>query len=41
MQAYAPIAAHASVLFFCVAEMANIDPMYQVLPGSFDPGPVQ
>jgi dynein heavy chain len=26
---YKPIAAHASVLFFCIAELANIDPMYQ------------
>ncbi|KAJ9518808.1 hypothetical protein QJQ45_026081, partial [Haematococcus lacustris] len=28
-QAYAPIAAHASTLFFCVAELASLDPMYQ------------
>lgn len=26
---YQPIARHASTLFFCVAELANIDPMYQ------------
>jgi hypothetical protein len=26
---YQPIAHHASVLFFCVAELAAIDPMYQ------------
>jgi dynein heavy chain len=29
VQGYAPIAAHVSVLFFCVVELANIDPMYQ------------
>jgi dynein heavy chain len=26
---YRPVAAHATVLFFCVSEMANIDSMYQ------------
>lgn len=26
--AYQPIAKHASVLYFCVAELLNIDPMY-------------
>jgi dynein heavy chain len=26
---YKPIAAHASVMFFCIAELANIEPMYQ------------
>ena len=26
---YASIAAHASVMFFCIAELANIEPMYQ------------
>ena len=26
---YKPVAFHASILFFCVADMANIDPMYQ------------
>ena len=26
---YQPIARHARVLFFCVADMAGIDPMYQ------------
>lgn len=26
---YQPVAAHTSVLFFCVADMAAIDPMYQ------------
>jgi len=26
---YAPISVHVSILFFCVAELANIDPMYQ------------
>ena len=29
LQAYQPIAAHATVLFFVVTELANIDPMYQ------------
>ena len=26
---YKPIAAHSSVMFFCIAELANIEPMYQ------------
>lgn len=26
---YQPIARHAATLFFCVAELAAIDPMYQ------------
>lgn len=26
---YAPIAAHSSMLFFCIADLANIEPMYQ------------
>ena len=26
---YKPVAFHSTVLFFCVADMANIDPMYQ------------
>ena len=26
---YKPIAAHSTVLFFCIADLANIDPMYQ------------
>jgi dynein heavy chain len=26
---YTPIATHASVMFFCIAELANIEPMYQ------------
>lgn len=26
---YTPIAAHSSVLFFCIADLANIEPMYQ------------
>lgn len=26
---YAPIAGHASVLFFCVERLSAIDPMYQ------------
>ncbi|KAJ2998719.1 Dynein heavy chain 7, axonemal [Globomyces sp. JEL0801] len=28
-ESYRPIANHSSVLFFCIADMANIDPMYQ------------
>jgi dynein heavy chain len=28
-QGYRPVAAHASVLFFCIADLAAIDPMYQ------------
>ncbi|XP_012271492.1 dynein heavy chain 3, axonemal [Orussus abietinus] len=26
---YEPVSSHGSVLFFCIAELANIDPMYQ------------
>ena len=26
---YKPIAVHSTILFFCVADLANIDPMYQ------------
>lgn len=26
---YRPIARHSSVLFFCLTELPNIDPMYQ------------
>ena len=26
---YLPVAEHSSVLFFCVSDLANIDPMYQ------------
>ncbi|KAJ3286989.1 Dynein heavy chain 7, axonemal [Borealophlyctis nickersoniae] len=26
---YKPIAVHSSILFFCIAELANIEPMYQ------------
>jgi dynein heavy chain, axonemal len=26
---YAPVAHHASILYFCVSDMGNIDPMYQ------------
>eukprot|EP00842_Homolaphlyctis_polyrhiza_P003881 jgi/Hompol1/4494/HPOL_003652-RA len=28
-ESYRPIANHSSVLFFCIADMANVDPMYQ------------
>lgn len=28
-QGYRPIAKHSSVLFFSIADLANIDPMYQ------------
>lgn len=28
-QQYVPVAAYSSVLFFCISELANIDPMYQ------------
>jgi dynein heavy chain, axonemal len=28
-QAYVPVAKHSAVLFFCISELANIDPMYQ------------
>jgi dynein heavy chain, axonemal len=26
---YLPVAAHSSILFFCISDLANIDPMYQ------------
>lgn len=26
---YTPIAEHSSVLFFCITDLANIEPMYQ------------
>ena len=26
---YKPVATHSSILFFCISDMANIDPMYQ------------
>jgi dynein heavy chain len=26
---YKPVSKHSSVLFFCISELANIDPMYQ------------
>lgn len=28
-ESYRPIANHSSILYFCIADMANIDPMYQ------------
>lgn len=28
-QLYMPVAEHSSILFFCITELANIDPMYQ------------
>lgn len=28
-QGYLPVAEHSSVLFFCISDLANIDPMYQ------------
>jgi dynein heavy chain len=28
-QAYLPVARHSAILFFCVTELSNIDPMYQ------------
>ncbi|XP_069937012.1 dynein axonemal heavy chain 3-like, partial [Cherax quadricarinatus] len=33
--AYTPVAVHASVLFFCVSDMAAIEPMYQYSLGWF------
>lgn len=33
--AYKPVAVHASVLFFCVSDMAAIEPMYQYSLGWF------
>ena len=26
---YKPVAKHSSILFFCISDLANIDPMYQ------------
>lgn len=26
---YKPVASHSSILFFCISDLANIDPMYQ------------
>ena len=26
---YTPVATHSSILFFCISELANIEPMYQ------------
>ena len=26
---YKPVATHSSILFFCISDLANIDPMYQ------------
>jgi dynein heavy chain len=26
---YLPVAEHSSILFFCISDLANIDPMYQ------------
>lgn len=26
---YVPVAVHTQILFFCVAELSNVDPMYQ------------
>lgn len=34
-QQYVPVAAYSSVLFFCITELANIDPMYQYSLGWF------
>lgn len=28
-EAYRPVAQHSAVLFFSIADLANIDPMYQ------------
>ncbi|XP_054732574.1 dynein axonemal heavy chain 3-like [Anastrepha obliqua] len=28
-QQYVPVAKHSAILFFCISELANIDPMYQ------------
>ena len=27
---YRPVAVHASIIFFCINELVNLDPMYQV-----------
>ena len=32
---YMPVATHASILFFCIADLANIEPMYQYSLGWF------
>ncbi|KAG5895230.1 hypothetical protein JTB14_003447 [Gonioctena quinquepunctata] len=32
---YVPVSKHSSVLFFCISELANIDPMYQYSLGWF------
>ena len=26
---YKPVAVHSAILFFCISELSNIDPMYQ------------
>jgi len=26
---YKPVAVHSSILFFCISDLANIEPMYQ------------
>ena len=26
---YTPVAVHSSILFFCISDLANIEPMYQ------------
>ena len=32
---YTPVAVHSSILFFCISDLANIDPMYQYSLGWF------
>ena len=32
---YKPVATHSSLLFFCIADLANVDPMYQYSLGWF------
>lgn len=34
-QQYVPVAKHSAILFFCISELANIDPMYQYSLGWF------
>ncbi|XP_055840841.1 dynein axonemal heavy chain 3 isoform X1 [Episyrphus balteatus] len=34
-QQYIPVAKHSAILFFCISELANIDPMYQYSLGWF------
>ncbi|XP_075164298.1 dynein heavy chain 3, axonemal [Haematobia irritans] len=34
-QRYIPVAKHSAILFFCISELANIDPMYQYSLGWF------